>query len=101
MRISYDFLAEKNQNGAKNSKKIAKVVLLSLFVDLCPLTLRPPYPLGPLAHFMYLIFHPCLFAHLVPCPELIFFFRVTLVTIAIMFHNPILILTLWASLLRF
>ena len=43
---------------------------------------------------MYLIFHPCLLAHLVPCPELIFFFRVTLVTIAIMFHNPILILTL-------
>ena len=44
---------------------------------------------------MYLIFHPCLLAHLVPCPELIFF-RVTMVTIAIMFHNPILILTLWA-----
>ena len=34
------------------------------------------------------------------CPELIFF-RVTLVTIAIMFHNPILILALWARLLRF
>ena len=50
---------------------------------------------------MYLIFHPCLLAHLVPCPEFFFFFRVTLVTIAIMFHNPILILTLWASLLRF
>ena len=53
---------------------------------------------------MSLIFHPCLLAHLVPCPEFIysiFFFRVTLVTIAIMFHNPILILTLWASLLRF
>ena len=54
---------------------------------------------------MYLIFHPCLLAHLVPCPEFIylfiFSFRVTLVTIAIMFHNPILILTLWASLLRF
>ena len=30
-----------------------------------------------------------------------FFFRVTLVTIAIMFHNHILILTLRASLLRF
>ena len=38
-------------------------------------------------------------AHLVPCPEF-FFFRVTMVTIAIMFHNHILILTLWASLLR-
>ena len=31
----------------------------------------------------------------------IFFFRFTMVTFAIMFHNPILILTLWASLLRF
>ena len=52
-------------------------------------------------HVVFFVFHPCLLALLVPCPELIFFFRVTLVTIAIMFHNPILIITLWASLLRF
>ena len=30
----------------------------------------------------------------------LFFFRVTLVTIAIMFHKPILILTLWLVVLR-
>ena len=38
---------------------------------------------------------------LFPLSRVNFFFRVTMVTIAIMFHNPILILTLWASLLRF
>ena len=33
--------------------------------------------------------------------QIFFFFRVTMVIIAIIFHNHILILTLWASLLRF
>ena len=66
-------------------------------VYLCPLIFDLWFsdPLGPLAHFVKLVFHPCLLAHLVSCLGLIlflFFSWINMVAIAIIFHNHILIL---------
>ena len=82
-----------------------KKILYSHWVNCWFLSFNSPtplYPLGPLAHFIYVLnFSSLSISPLGPLSRENIFFWVTLVTIAIMFHNPILILTLWASLLRF
>ena len=82
-----------------------KKILYSQWVNCWSLSFNFPTPLSTWSPcpFYVLNFSSLTISPLGPLSRVnfFFFFRVTLVTIAITFHNPILILTLRASLLRF